>query len=156
MIKMPRVSQEVAAQTRQKIIDASFSLLVEHGNDALTFTKIAQAAKVSRSGINAHFKKKSELLDALKPMLKKVITDKLDFTSGKKFFESWKDAIDNDSYFRNVIAHANALCNEQEGVAGLIELIGGDDENPEDHILMAIGYAVIHCAKSGNKSTCCK
>ena len=70
---MPRVSQAVAAETRRKIINVSFEIAMNEGFDKLTFGTIAKKAGITRSGINAHFKLKADLIDVLTPMFAEVI-----------------------------------------------------------------------------------
>lgn len=140
---MPRVSQEKAAQTRQKIIQAALNILIEQGEDALTFTNLAKEVGIARSGINCHFKKKCDLIDTIRPQISEIIMQELDFTSAKNFYDSWVNAIKTSRKFRNTISHAEIVFSTTAGIAGLKKSLGGDDE-AERYILMAIGYAVVY------------
>lgn len=140
---MPRVSQEKAAQTRQKIIQAALRILIEQGEGALTFTNIAKEVGIARSGINGHFRKKSDLIDTIRPQISEIIIQQLDFTSANHFYDSWVHAIKTSLKFRNTISHAKIVFSTAAGINGLKELLEGDDE-AERYILMAIGYAVVY------------
>ena len=58
--EMPRVSQEVAKQTRKRIIESAIKIVTLEGSKHLTFSNIAKKAEISRSGINCHFKRKED------------------------------------------------------------------------------------------------
>lgn len=142
--KMPRVSQAVAKQTRQRIIDSAIKIITLEGSDHLTFANIAKKAEISRSGINCHFKKKEDLMNEIRPILAERIEQALDFSSPDNFFLSWRNAVDNDRMFRNLIANLENVIDGKAGTASLIEKIQGDEEEIIKTTYMAIGYAVIH------------
>lgn len=141
---MPRVSQKEAEQTRIKIVNAAFDLLLESGENVLTFTNIAKKAGIIRSGINAHFKKKQDLLNVLAPMVSKIILDHLDMSSPTAFYSSWTEAIKTSQVFRNVTKQGDLFATTKQGFDGLVRLIEGDKEEVEETVLMAIGYASVY------------
>ncbi len=141
---MPRVSQKDALKTRAKIVDVALELLLAQGLDALTFTNIAVAANIGRSSINNHFKVKQDLMDELRPRIGGMIELRLDFSSGKAFYDSWVLAIKQDQEFRKIINGLSILINSDEGVEGLKQRLVADPENAEQYIYMAIGYAVVN------------
>lgn len=142
---MPRVSQEVARQTRQNIIDASIKIITLEGGDKLTFSHIAKKANISRSGINCHFKRKEDLLQEIKPALAERIHQALDYSNPTAFYTTWKSAVDEDRMFRNLIKNSGYVFDDKEGAIGLSELIQGDDaEEIIEVIYKAIGYAVVN------------
>ena len=141
---MPRVSQAVAKQTRQNIIDASIKIIVLEGRDKMTFSHIAKKANISRSGINCHFKRKEDLLREIKSSLFERVHQALDFSSANAFYQSWKSAVDEDRMFRNIITNLDDVFNGKDGVESLAELIQGNEKDIQNAIYMAIGYAVIN------------
>ncbi|MGF1756439.1 TetR/AcrR family transcriptional regulator [Photobacterium sagamiensis] len=145
---MPRVSQAVAAETRRKIINVSFEIAMSEGFDKLTFSTIAKKAGISRSGINAHFKLKADLVNVLTPMFAEVIERPLIFTSPDAFFTSWVYAIHHEPEFIKAVKHAGAIISPQAGVKGLFARIDGDPVETERCIYMSIGYAVVHLSST--------
>lgn len=141
---MPRVSQEVARQTRQRIIESAIKIITLEGGEHLTFSNIAKKANISRSGINCHFKRKEDLMDEIRPILSERVEQALDFSSPDNFFLSWRNAVDNDRMFRNLISKLGYVIDGKTGAAGLIGKIQGDEEEVIKTTYMAIGYAVIH------------
>lgn len=141
---MPRVTQAVAKQTRQNIIDASIKIIMLEGGDKLTFSNIARKADISRSGINCHFKRKEDLLYEIKPALAERVQQALDFSSACAFYATWKSAVDEDRMFRNLLKNLSFFFNDNEGIKGLATLIKGDEEEVQKAIYMAIGYAVVN------------
>jgi len=141
---MPRVSQKEAQKTRAKIIDVALQLISLDGFSALTFTNIAKAAKIGRSSINNHFKKKQDLIDALRPLIASMVEQRLNFSSGQAFYDSWVFAIEHDGEFRKVINGLSIVINSDAGVDGLKKRIEGDPDVAEQFIYMAIGYAVVN------------
>ncbi|PSW10306.1 TetR/AcrR family transcriptional regulator [Photobacterium rosenbergii] len=145
---MPRVSQAVAAETRRKIINVSFEIAMNEGFEKLTFGTIAKKAGITRSGINAHFKHKADLIDVLIPMFVEIIDKPLIYTSPDAFFTSWVYAIHHDQDFVKAISHSGAIISPQRGVKGLFEKIAGDPAEVERCIYMSIGYAVVNLAEN--------
>lgn len=141
---MPRVSQAVAAKTRQKIIEESFDIAMNDGFDNLTFGTIAKRVGIARSGINAHFKLKADLINELRPMFAEIIERPLIFTSPDAFFTSWVYAIHHEPEFIKAINHAGAIISPQMGLQGLFKKIAGDPKEVERCIYLSIGYAVVH------------
>ncbi|NOH98110.1 TetR/AcrR family transcriptional regulator [Vibrio sp. 99-70-13A1] len=62
---MVRAISEKGTITKQKIVDAAFEITMAGGFDSATFSEIANKAGVSRSGINSHFKRKSDIAEEL-------------------------------------------------------------------------------------------
>ena len=141
---MPRVSQAVAKQTRQNIIDVSIKIIMLEGGEKLTFSHIAKKANISRSGINCHFKRKEDLLQEIKPALSERVHQALDFSSACAFYATWKSAVDEDRMFRNLIKNLGYFFHDNEGAKGLASLIQGSEEDVQRAIYMAIGYAVVN------------
>lgn len=141
---MPRVSQKDALKTREKIISVALELLLLKGFDALTFTNIAKAANIGRSSINNHFKKKQDLIEELRPLIAAMIEQRLDFSSGAAFYDSWVLAIKQDKEFRQIINGLSIVINSDAGVEGLKKRLVADPDNAEQFIYMAIGYAVVN------------
>ncbi len=147
--EMPRVSQQVAKQTRKRIIESAIKIVTLEGSKHLTFSNIAKKADISRSGINCHFKRKEDLMDEIRPVLAERVEQALDFSSPDNFFQSWRNAVDNDRMFRNLIANLEYVIDGKTGTASLIEKIQGDKEEVIKTTYMAIGYAVIHIGNAG-------
>ncbi|MCG7584923.1 TetR/AcrR family transcriptional regulator [Photobacterium sp. OFAV2-7] len=145
---MPRVSQAVAAETRRKIVNVSFDIAMNEGFDKLTFGTIAKKAGITRSGINAHFKLKADLIDELTPMFAEIIEKPLIFSSPDAFFTSWVYAIHHEPEFVKAISHAGAIISPRSGVKGLFERIAGEPADVERCIYMSIGYAVVHLSNN--------
>ncbi|WP_375748983.1 TetR/AcrR family transcriptional regulator [Vibrio sp. HN007] len=141
---MPRVSQEVAKLTRQRIIDVSIKIVTLEGGESLTFSNIAKKAEISRSGINCHFKKKEDLLDEIRPELAKRLEQALDFSSPELFFETWTLAVDHDRMFRNLLNNLGFIINSQDGAKSLANKINGGEEDVMAVVYKAIGYAVVN------------
>ena len=140
---MPRVSQAIAKQTRQKIIDTAFEILVNKGLDQLTFTNIANSANISRSGINAHFRKKEDMLIAMRPMVKEKFRSMFNFNSPQEFYNSWIVDFDTDEEFRRLVIGGCAFISDEDGIIELKKLINGNPIEIDMYIKMAIGHAVV-------------
>jgi len=52
-------------KTKQKILNAALDVLVEHGFQALTQTRVAEAARVSQGNLTYHFPTRTDLLKAV-------------------------------------------------------------------------------------------
>lgn len=141
---MPKVSQEVARETRRRIIRCSLDIVVKKGEKSLSFQTIADAANISRSGINAHFKRKEHLFDEIRPMLRKLIFAPLDLTSPKQFLASWIKVIDEDPSYRQLLSNCSQIMESAGGAKKLVDFIEGDEQEVKDAIFYAIGYAVYH------------
>jgi len=140
---MPKVSQAVAEETRRRIIRCSFEIVVQQGEDALSFLSIANAANISRSGIGAHFKRKEHLLNEIRPMLEALILEPLDLSSPDKFLKSWIKVIDEDAGYRQLLTNCKNIMESVGGAKNLIDMIQGDKKEVKDALCYAIGYATI-------------
>ncbi|MFT5879458.1 MAG: putative DNA-binding protein YlxM (UPF0122 family) [Moritella sp.] len=140
---MPKASQIVAKETRRRIIRCSFEIVVEQGEGALSFLSIAKAANISRSGINAHFKRKEHLLNETRPMLAALILKPLDLSSPNKFLKSWTKVIDEDARYRQLLSNCKNIMESVGGAKNLINLIQGDKDEVKNVLCYAIGYATI-------------
>ncbi|QUM76529.1 TetR/AcrR family transcriptional regulator [Moritella sp. 24] len=140
---MPKVSQAVAKETRRKIISCSFEIVLNQGEDALSFLTIAKAANISRSGILTHFKRKEFLIDEIRPMLSALILEPLDLSSPDKFLKSWIKIIDEDASYRQLLTNCKDIMKSVGGAKNLIDLIQGDKEEVKHALCYAIGYATI-------------
>ena len=141
---MPRVSQQVAKQTKQRIIDTALTLVISQGADKLTFTQLALAAGISRSGISAHFKKKQDIIDAIAPLMRDKINAQLDFSSPQNFWRAWVSSIESSEEFRNLIEHIGTLYNNKAGFEALIARIQGDRDACTAIAYQAAGYAAVN------------
>ncbi|WP_299018303.1 TetR/AcrR family transcriptional regulator [uncultured Photobacterium sp.] len=144
---MPRVSQAVAAETRRKIINVSFEIAMNEGFEKLTFGTIAKKVGITRSGINAHFKLKADLITELKPMFIEIIKRPLIFTSSDAFFTSWVYAIHHEAEFIKALKHAGPIISPSQEAKGLFDQIVGDETDIDRCIYMSIGYAVVHLSQ---------
>ncbi|MGF1756434.1 TetR/AcrR family transcriptional regulator [Photobacterium sagamiensis] len=141
---MPRVSQAVAKQTRQRIIDSAFEIIIAEGGEYLTFSNLAKKAKISRSGINAHFNRKEDIYQTIKPLVIDKLRVRINYNSPREFYESWVNSFDNDVEFRRLIVGAGLFFTKKEGIGDLKASISGEASETENFIYMAIGYAVIN------------
>lgn len=145
---MPRVSQQQARITRQRIIESALHIILNEGIDSLTFSHLANKANIARSGINGHFKKKSDIIQAVHPRLSAIIYDALDFSSPNTFYDSWTHAIVNNHIFRQAISSTDAFVDTDTGINSLIKAFkSGAREDIEKTIYMAMGYAIVHLPK---------
>ncbi|MGR6838540.1 TetR/AcrR family transcriptional regulator [Aliivibrio wodanis] len=138
---MPRVSREESERTKQKIIKVSIDIVLEDGYDQLTFSNIALRAGISRSGTNVHFKRKEDIVEAIKPIIGQKIGALFCYESPEAFLESWKSVIDTNIEARRMIHNHSAMVDGREGMTGLMNLIQGDREEVEKTVFYAIGYA---------------
>lgn len=141
---MPRVSQQVAQQTKQRLINTAIQIVIEQGIDGLTFSHLAAEAGTSRSGISVHFKKKQDLLNAIAPLMRAKINAQLDFSSPQDFWASWVYSIENSGEFRNLIEHIGALYNSKVGFDALIDRIQGEHQDCVNIAYQAAGYAAVN------------
>ncbi len=141
---MPRVSQEVSQQTRKRIIDSAFDIVLKQGITGLTFTNLAKAAHISRSGINAHFKKKEDILKEIEPLMVRIITNCVDFSSPEKFWDSWVYHIDNSEQFRNVLEHIEGFVHGKVSFNNFVAAIQGDRDECTKVAYQAAGYAAVN------------
>lgn len=145
---MPKVSQEVARETRRRIIRCSLDIVVKKGEKSLSFQTIADAANISRSGINAHFKRKEHLFDEIRPMLSEMILAPLDLSSPEGFLATWKKVIDNDADYRQLLTNCSDIMESDGGAKNLLTLIEGDSQKVKDAVCYAVGYAKIYYPES--------
>lgn len=141
---MARVTPEKSAMTRKKIIDAAFEITMAGGFELATFTEIARVAGVSRSGINAHYKRKTDIAAELAPIYRRIINSALVFDSCETFYESWVKAFNENAQFRAAITTAGPIISSADGLRGLFNLIQGEREEIERCVYMAVGYSVIN------------
>ncbi|WP_084419444.1 TetR/AcrR family transcriptional regulator [Photobacterium sp. J15] len=155
IIKMPRVSQAVAAETRRRIVDISFDIAMNEGFENLTFGTIAKKVGITRSGINAHFKLKADLIAELKPMFLEIITRPLIFTSPDAFFTSWVYAIHHETEFVKAVKHIGPIISPLQGLSSIFDAIRGEQTDIERCIYMSLGYAIVHLSED-NCTACNK
>lgn len=141
---MPRVSQAEAKLTRQRIINASLKIVVEDGVAELSFANIAKKAKISRSGINAHFKRKENIYEELRPILKGMILEPLDISSPKMFLDSWIKIIDENQAYRKMLVNSDRVMGGQRAASDLLTIIEGDRAEVRDAVYYALGYALVN------------
>ncbi|WP_435276550.1 TetR/AcrR family transcriptional regulator [Psychrobium sp. nBUS_13] len=144
---MPKVSQQQAQITRQRIIDCALEIILSSGIESLTFSNLAKQAQIGRSTINGHFSKKNDLLMALQPRLVSIIDENLCFDSADDFYNSWVHAIKSNQEFRQVIKVTGAFFDNDTGIAGLMRRFPSPDEDTEKAIYTAMGYAIVHLPK---------
>lgn len=145
---MPKVSQQQAQLTRQRIIDCALEILLSQGVSALTFTNLANKAAIGRSSINAHFKKKDDLLAELRPQISTIIRQALCFDSVEEFYNSWVHSIESSHQFRQAIDNASFFVETDTGIENMIALFkSGSREEIEKTIYTAMGYAIVHLPK---------
>ncbi|MCG7530677.1 TetR family transcriptional regulator [Psychrobium sp. MM17-31] len=145
---MPKVSQQQAQLTRQRIIDCALEILLSQGVSALTFTNLANKAAIGRSSINAHFKKKDDLLAELRPQISIIIRDALCFDNPDVFYDSWVSAIKSNHQFRQAIDNAKWFVDTDTGIERLIASFkSGTREEIEKTIYTAMGYALVNLPK---------
>ncbi|MGR5149450.1 TetR/AcrR family transcriptional regulator [Photobacterium alginatilyticum] len=141
---MPRVSQAVARQTRQRIIDSAMALLLTEGYEVLTFSRLAKEANISRSGINAHFKRKEDLLEVMGSLVSDKIRMLINYSSPRAFYNAWVHEIDHNREFRLLINSAHLFASRDKGIADLKRSIVGNKREVDMYINMAIGYAMLN------------
>lgn len=154
---MPRVSQKVAQQTRKRIIESAIDIILTQGSESLTFSILAEAAGISRSGINSHFKLKSDLMTEIWPQISDEINRRLDYSSPENFYLSWIKAIDSDVEFCRLIVASGFFVEEEAGFNGLLVSIASSNiEITKMYVYQSIGYAVVNLKrtlKKGNAPT---
>lgn len=141
---MPRVSQAEAKLTRQRIVKASLSILVEDGVSGLSFANIAKRAKTSRSGINAHFKRKQHIYEVLRPILEDMIFEPLDVSSPENFLTSWINTVDTRPEYRKLLTDSDVILGGERAAANLLMIIEGKREEVRDAVYYAVGYALVN------------
>ncbi|MDN3697273.1 TetR/AcrR family transcriptional regulator [Vibrio cortegadensis] len=141
---MPKVSQTEAKRTKQRIIKASLKIVVEEGVSELSFANIANKAKVSRSGINAHFKRKEHIYDSLRPIIREMILKPLDVSSPQQFLESWIKVLDSDPDYRMMLTKSDRILGGGKAIADLLDIIEGDAEDVREVVYYGIGYALVN------------
>ncbi|MDN3697313.1 TetR family transcriptional regulator [Vibrio cortegadensis] len=141
---MPRVSQAEAKLTRQRIINASLKIVVEDGVAELSFANIAKKAKISRSGINAHFKRKENLFEELRPLLKEMVMAPLDFSSPDMFLKSWIKVLDENPAYRVMLTNSDQVMGGERAAANLLTMIEGNRAEVRDAVYYALGYALVN------------
>jgi hypothetical protein len=149
---MPRVSQKVARETRKRIIKTALDIVINQGSENLTFSILAKQADISRSGINSHFKLKSDLMAEIRPQIISGIESRLNFSSPEEFYMSWTKAIDTDVEFCRLIIAAGSFINEKDGFDSLIKVISSSNiEITKMYIYQSVGYAVINIEQTLKK-----
>ena len=141
---MTKGTTNKAMMTKQKIIDTAFDITIKNGFDTATFTYIAKMAGISKSGINAHFDRKSDIAAELAPIYESIIKEPLRFSSPEEFYESWIHAFESNDKFRSAVLTAGPIIPKLDGVKGLFDTIKGNEEEIQKCVYMCIGYSVIH------------
>jgi len=141
---MPRVSQAEAKLTRQRIVDASLKILIQEGVAEMSFAKIAKKAKISRSGINAHFKRKENIYEELRPILKEMILAPLDLSSPDEFLKSWIKNLDENPQYRQMLINTDRVMGGERAASNLLSIIEGRREEVRDAVYYALGYALVN------------
>ncbi len=138
---MPRVSQKEAQKTKERIIASAFKILCEEGVDGITFAKVANLAGIGKSGINAHFKKKDDLLMNCKPLVGQKFVEYLDFSNIENYYKSFKLAVDSAEEFRHLTIYSQHFSG-YEGTLALKRIFSSEPEAKVNAIIyMAAGYA---------------
>ncbi|MGF1908151.1 TetR/AcrR family transcriptional regulator [Vibrio kasasachensis] len=133
-----------AEKTINKIIETTMNITLNEGFDKATFAYIAKLAGISKSGINAHFDRKSDIAAALAPLYAEIIKRPLKFDSPEEFYCSWVEAFNNDSTFKAAILTAESIIPQLDGVKGLFDAINGDPDEVQRCVYMCVGYSVIN------------
>lgn len=141
---MPRVSQAEAKLTKQRIINASLKIVIEEGVSELSFANIAKKAKISRSGINAHFKRKENIYEELRPILKEMVLAPLDLSSPDNFLKSWIKVLDGDPSYRVMLINSDKIMGGERAAVNLLSLIEGKRSEVRDKVYYALGYALVN------------
>jgi len=144
---MPKVSQQQAQITRQRIIDCALEIILSSGIESLTFSNLAKQAGIGRSTINGHFSRKNDLLMVLQPRLVSILDENLCFDSADDFYRSWVHAIKSNQEFRQAIKTMEAFFDNDTGISGLMRRFPSPDEETEKAIYTAMGYAIVHLPK---------
>lgn len=145
---MPRVSQAEAKLTRQRIVKASLKIVLEDGVSELSFANIAKKAKISRSGINAHFKRKENIFEELRPILAEMILAPLDVSSPDNFVKSWIKILDESPAYRALLNHSSPVVGGERAASNLLSIIEGDRAEVRDALYYALGYALVNYPES--------
>lgn len=141
---MGRASIAEAKKTKQKIIDAAFHITMKEGFERLTFTSLSNHCGISRSGINRHFPKKSDLIISLEPLLSNIMLSQMNFESTSKFYVSWVDGLKNNADFRAAILASGPIIPTNKGINNLKKLIPGEEKEVLGCIYICIGYAMVN------------
>ena len=144
---MAKNTAEGALLTRARIIEVAFEISMNEGFEKATLARISKLVGITRSGVNAHFKKKSEIAAELAPIYADIIRKPLCFDSPIEFWRSWVDAFDNNETFRKAILTAGGAIPKLDGINGLFDAIQGDPEEVKMCAYQCIGYTVIHSEK---------
>ncbi|UPW18682.1 MULTISPECIES: TetR/AcrR family transcriptional regulator [Agarivorans] len=131
-------------RTRAKIIDAALKITMSEGFDKATFVHIAETAGISKSGINAHFKRKSDIAAQLAPIYIQMIKEPLNFDSTTDFYNSWVDSFNTNAQFKAAILSVGPIIPKLDGVKGLFDTINGHPEDVKRCVYMCVGFSVIN------------
>ncbi len=137
---MPKVSQAKAAITRQNIINASLKICYEEGVINLTFSRIAQMAGTSRSGINAHFKRKEDIIDEMRPIIMSYVYEHMDFSSPEHFVSSYLHMLENDKKRAKISKNCVEIIGGVIGIQEAVNKIKGDPSAVKHAVLYIVGY----------------
>ncbi|MDO6686057.1 MULTISPECIES: TetR/AcrR family transcriptional regulator [unclassified Agarivorans] len=135
---------EKSERTKAKIIDAALRITMSEGFDKATFVHIAETAGISKSGINAHFKRKSDIAAKLAPIYIQMIKGPLNFNSTAAFYDSWVNSFNTNAQFRAAILSVGPIIPKLDGVKGLFDAINGQPEDVRRCVYMCIGFSVLN------------
>ncbi|MCW8328776.1 TetR/AcrR family transcriptional regulator [Photobacterium sp. SDRW27] len=128
---MAKVTSKESQKTRQKIIDAVITCLLDPqlGYEKMTYTRLQTMTGISRGGILNHFKKKVDFLNALDGEIFDTVLTSLDLSNRESFTHSFEQAITQPK-FRAVlqllignISHHTAIAKAKQNWQELEDLI---------------------------------
>lgn len=142
---MAKSTAAEAAITRQKIIEMAVEITLYEGFEFVTLGELAKRIGMSRSGINAHFPKKQQIAEAIRPIIAKILYEQISLESPDEFYQSWVEGIDKNSKFVAAARSLGPIAPSGEAFEALIKKIKSEDkQKTADAIYRAFGYAVVH------------
>ncbi|MCH1918330.1 TetR family transcriptional regulator [Shewanella sp. A3A] len=92
---MAKRSKVETALTIRQIEDAALQQILTLGYDNMSYSTLAQATGISRTGISHHFPRKIDFLLALNSRIAAFFVSALDFCDIEQFERSWLTALES-------------------------------------------------------------
>ncbi len=110
MAKRSKIQTE---KTVQQILDEAMKQILDIGYDAMSYSTLADATGISRTGISHHFPRKVDFLKQLDNRIAELFIERLDFSCIQSLQRSWKSSLDLP-YFRAIIQLYFSICGSKQ------------------------------------------
>ena len=110
---MPKRSKAETKQTVEQILLEAQRQILHMGYDVMSYSSLADATGISRTGISHHFPHKSDFLLQLEPEFATLLIAELDFSDLKALQLSWNRALQSVT-FSGIVKLVFSICGSNQ------------------------------------------